>query len=232
MLQSRFALGVVTVSFALMSAAAACGEDQAAAPPTPVVPNRATRIGQAGGTVTSGAVSLAVPPGALPTDTAITITATDAPAPAGVTPYSKVARFEPSGLVFTAPVEVAFDLPSDALEPTVYWTRQGSETEFEAIGGRVSGGKFVAQVTHFSLGFLGRRAVLGADGAARDAASDAPPPQPCDACGGGGTCAVGLTFCGSACVNLATDPKNCGQCGFACTAGETCAARVCIAPAG
>ncbi len=42
-------------------------------------------------------------------------------------------------------------------------------------------------------------------------------------------CASPLFLCGSACVNLSTDPNHCGRCGSACPAGQPCTAGVCIA---
>ncbi len=47
------------------------------------------------------------------------------------------------------------------------------------------------------------------------------------------SCAAGLTNCGGAtpwCVNLQTDPYNCGGCYMACPAGNTCEAGTCRAP--
>lgn len=43
----------------------------------------------------------------------------------------------------------------------------------------------------------------------------------------GGSCATGYTQCGSDCVDLTTDPENCGACGRACPAGVACAGGVC-----
>jgi hypothetical protein len=41
-----------------------------------------------------------------------------------------------------------------------------------------------------------------------------------DGCGGScGSCGTGLTCCTSTCVNLATDPNNCGLCGRVCASG-------------
>lgn len=50
--------------------------------------------------------------------------------------------------------------------------------------------------------------------------------------GGGGevtTCATGLTACGNACVNTASDFGNCGLCGRVCQAGQYCAGSQCQA---
>jgi len=40
------------------------------------------------------------------------------------------------------------------------------------------------------------------------------------------------TQCGSACVNVGTDSKNCGKCGNACAAGESCSGGSCACAAG
>jgi hypothetical protein len=40
-------------------------------------------------------------------------------------------------------------------------------------------------------------------------------------------CPMGLTRCGEECVDLATNAAQCGACGTACAAGETCAAGAC-----
>ena len=55
-----------------------------------------------------------------------------------------------------------------------------------------------------------------------------------DACGSdggivGGDCMSGYTACGHSCVNLMTDPANCGACGNACQTGAVCIAGVCVA---
>ena len=40
---------------------------------------------------------------------------------------------------------------------------------------------------------------------------------------------AGLSACAGKCVATATDPSNCGKCGQACKATETCTASVCVA---
>jgi hypothetical protein len=42
-----------------------------------------------------------------------------------------------------------------------------------------------------------------------------------------GACPVGQTRCSGKCVDLQTDPNNCGACGNACGAGEPCADGIC-----
>lgn len=42
------------------------------------------------------------------------------------------------------------------------------------------------------------------------------------------TCAPGLVNCGGICIDLVSDPSNCGACGVFCAAGQVCAAGVCM----
>lgn len=48
-----------------------------------------------------------------------------------------------------------------------------------------------------------------------------------DGGGGSGDAGCTATICGGACVDTATDPKNCGGCGMACGGGSVCAASAC-----
>jgi hypothetical protein len=43
----------------------------------------------------------------------------------------------------------------------------------------------------------------------------------------GGSCAAGYTQCGTRCVDLETDPQDCGVCGRACPSGLACIGGVC-----
>jgi hypothetical protein len=55
------------------------------------------------------------------------------------------------------------------------------------------------------------------------------------ACGGDSpsdplTCSgPGVEQCGSSCVSIESDPKNCGGCGTACAGGEACEGSICVA---
>ena len=47
-------------------------------------------------------------------------------------------------------------------------------------------------------------------------------------------CPTGQTRCGAVCVNLQSDPRNCGACGHACAVGQVCSAGMCqlVCPTG
>lgn len=45
-------------------------------------------------------------------------------------------------------------------------------------------------------------------------------------------CSAGTVRCGDTCVATATDNKNCGACGAACTGGNVCVAGGCVCPVG
>jgi MYXO-CTERM domain-containing protein len=46
------------------------------------------------------------------------------------------------------------------------------------------------------------------------------------------TCTAPLSLCGEVCVDLASDPNNCGVCGNVCATGELCSAGVCTGVCG
>lgn len=46
------------------------------------------------------------------------------------------------------------------------------------------------------------------------------------------SCPVSQVLCGAMCVSTATDSANCGTCGNACTAGQTCTGGACMCSAG
>ena len=99
----------------LIGLLAGCGGNSgegtsASSPPATVTQT----VGSAGGTVSlpTGKVSLTIPPGALSTDTSITITAMSNAGSAGA-----VYQFGPSGLIFNQPVTVTLSVDSSLLPP-------------------------------------------------------------------------------------------------------------------
>jgi alpha-tubulin suppressor-like RCC1 family protein len=107
-------------------------------------------IGPSGGTLDAADVRMEIPAGALASSTAIEIGAIVAPA--GFVGPSQFYQFGPDGLTFAVPVKVTFNLPAGVSNPTIFWTKPGTQT-FENVGGDVSvPGKISALVTHFSQG--------------------------------------------------------------------------------
>src|SRR5487761_2081018 len=54
-----------------------------------------------------------------------------------------------------------------------------------------------------------------------------------DGGGVGATCATASAIsCNGTCVDLSSDPANCGACGTACSATQTCSGSACVCPAG
>jgi alpha-tubulin suppressor-like RCC1 family protein len=125
----------------------------------PDPPGSAT-IGTQGGTVTLGDVTLTIPPGALTTDTLISISFGDESTIDGYTLFSPVYRFEPAGLTFAKPVTFEAAFEGDASVATVFWSRTSS-SGFDRLGGSVASGTSVVstQITHFSQGFVGNGVV-------------------------------------------------------------------------
>lgn len=122
-------------------------------------------IGVSGGTVeTESGVALTIPFGAVDESTTITITMTDEGAPGATSP---VYEFGPEGIVFAKPVTVTLPLPPGVTDAAMYWSRYGSTTEFDPIGGTIdlAAGTITASTFHFSLGYVGQpsgtRAVNG-----------------------------------------------------------------------
>ncbi len=80
---------------------------------------------------------------------------------------------------------------------------------------------------------------LYACGSSSGGSSFAPPPVPdagADVAGGGDgsqgpNCTLPQVACGNACVDLTSDPANCGQCGAICGTGAVCCASVCVTTA-
>jgi hypothetical protein len=117
-----------------------------------------------GGMVTLEGTTLVVPPGALPADTAITITSTTGSPPAMFKTWSSpVFEFAPDGLAFLMPVTVTLTFSGSPSSPAVYWS--SATTGLENLGGSVEGNLISTSVMHFSQGFVAEASALGdADG--------------------------------------------------------------------
>jgi hypothetical protein len=111
-------------------------------------------VGTTGGTVSlSQGPTLSIPANALGADVTITIARSAATAPTGA--LSPIFQFGPDGTTFAQPVTVTFPVTAGATAASLYWTKSGSTTQYDALLATVSGTNATAQVTHFSQGFIG-----------------------------------------------------------------------------
>lgn len=128
------------------------GEVDTAEPPSPS--GIEAEIGPGGGELAFGGARLVVPAGALEEPTTLALVRTDDPPPAGYTAYSAIWRFEPAGLGFAVPARVELPFDPDAARPTVFWSRPDGPGYTWHPTTR-EGDVAVAEVTHFSDGFVG-----------------------------------------------------------------------------
>ena len=144
----------LTLTYGL--AAFACGGDhKGSGDPTGTGETKTAVIGATGGTLANDDATLTVPANALAQDTELSITSTTSAAPTGYDRYSPIYDFGPEGLTFAEPVTIELAFTGDANKATLFWSVAGNRDAFEALEGTVSGGSITAQVTHFSLGFVG-----------------------------------------------------------------------------
>jgi formylglycine-generating enzyme required for sulfatase activity len=178
-------------------------------------------IGASGGTVTLDGVTLTIPANALSSTVEIKITETSDPAPAPYQAYSPVYKFEPDGTTFSQPVTVAMRFTGDASRAVLYWSAGAG---YDPITGSAMGDRYVAQVTHFSSGFVAAMA------AAPDLGTPLDGGNPLDAAMPNCPNQTGFFYvaCNGACIDAARDPLNCGGCGVACMTGEVCSAASCV----
>jgi len=111
-------------------------------------------IGNDGGTLAVGTASLVVPAGALAEETEISVNVSADLAPRAFTAYSPVFRFGPSGQVFDRPVTVRLPYAGSDESATIFWTTTEGGA-FMALPTRIEDGHAVAEITHFSDGFVG-----------------------------------------------------------------------------
>ena len=111
-------------------------------------------IGPAGGTITFDGVTLVVPSGALAMETMISIRRSSESVPPGVTALSPLYLFEPAGLAFSMPVQVAIQFTGSPPAPELFWSRVAG-AGFDHSAGVVAGDVLTGQALHFSTGFVG-----------------------------------------------------------------------------
>ncbi|HEU0114300.1 MAG TPA: MXAN_6577-like cysteine-rich protein [Thermomicrobiales bacterium] len=183
----------------------------------------ATMAGATGGATTAGATATtgagsAAPTiavgGSSPTPAATASGSVTPTAPAGTTPSPTTApTSEPTAAPTTAPTAAPTTEPTMA--PTAVSCPSGT-----TLCGDVC---IDLQTDVNNCGACGHVCPPAQPGFVSDCAAGncffrrAPAP-PCDS---------GLTRCAAGCVNLASDPANCGACGTACAAGQTCFNGIC-----
>lgn len=160
------------------------------------------RAGQAG-TLAVGAVSLAVPAGAVAQDTEITVAVQDkAGKPDAANIAIDVYEFGPSGTQFAMPVTLEFDaqrvtVPSGR-RLSVAWL--GTDNKWNVLPTTVSNGKASASATHFTAFTL--ILTLQADGGVAQTGGQCDTTATFDACGGS---VLGTWDYTTACISLGKD---------------------------
>jgi hypothetical protein len=177
-------------------------------PPTPpgAHPVASGSVGPSGGTVESNGVKLVVPPGALSSDTVISISTVDGPAPPDHDVLSPIYEFGPEGLTFAQPATIEMTITGlDGNDVKVLWTVPGGQTYEELATTAVSAGRYSAPVSHFSHGLLGRKHQVEDSGPPTDSSppTDASPDGHDEA----GVCAP---YAG-ACSPATTGPRCCNN---------------------
>lgn len=150
-------------------------------------------VGAAGGTVELEGARLEIPAGALSTTERITLTSTTEAAPAGLTNQSPIYSFVPAGLQFEVPAEITISFVGDAANAKLLWSEDG--VFYTDLGGTVAGDAIIAEIEHFSRGFVGSGAIHVPDGS---------------------VCPLGQNDCNGRCVDLQYDSLHCGECGMVC----------------
>jgi hypothetical protein len=140
-------------------------------------------IGPAGGVVRLGDASIVIPSGALSRSTPITLSVSSQSIPASYDAYSALYQFGPAGLTFAVPATVRLPETRASSVATVLWsTSDGSA--YSSLPTHIAAGMATAEVSHFSLGFLGTSATdagFGDGDGTLDASSESSEELPPDA---------------------------------------------------
>jgi hypothetical protein len=111
-------------------------------------------VGASGGTVTAGGVVLTIPPGALSSDTQISVTTSSASVPAGYVAVSPMFSFSPAGATFAVPVTVQITLTGSATGASLFMSN--SSGGYDAFPAKSSTATTLsADVTHLGDCFAG-----------------------------------------------------------------------------
>ncbi|MBE2249942.1 MAG: hypothetical protein IAE78_10355 [Myxococcus sp.] len=156
---------VFVTSLAASLLAASCSPPGSGPNPAGTGKSEAKAIGAAGGSLELEKVKLTVAPNTVPADVMFSVTSSPNAAAANYTAHTPVYVFKPENTDFQTPLTVEFDISGRTVKnPIVYWTRKGSAV-FERLASTVNGSKVSAQVTHFSMGFVGEASTAtGGDG--------------------------------------------------------------------
>jgi hypothetical protein len=112
-------------------------------------------VGAAGGVVSAAGVVVTIPSGALGSDTAITVTTSDAQIPAGYTGLSAIFSFGPAGTVLLKPAVVAIGLKTQVLDAKIFWSNAGGG--YDELPTTVTADSASASITRLDEGFAGER---------------------------------------------------------------------------
>jgi hypothetical protein len=128
-------------------------------------------VGAAGGSLSAGGAVLTIPAGALSSDTAITVTTSDAPTPAGYTGLSPIYSLAPAGTTLLTPATIAIKMTAQAAGATVFWSNTSGG--YDALPTSVTGETASASITRLAEGFCGEQQE-GPDAAVPSDAGPAP----------------------------------------------------------
>lgn len=139
-------------AIALASLLAACGGDSGGEGPANE-PGTATITAASGGSIElPGGPTLQIPPGALSSDTVISIRKASVAPPPGA--LGTAYELGPAGTTFAQPVTVTLPLAAGT-DAVAVWMRSGDATSFESVPTSVADGVATAQIRHFSIIVVG-----------------------------------------------------------------------------
>jgi hypothetical protein len=200
-----FALPVYALAVALASACTS-GIDPNA--------TYAAQVNEHGGTVgAGGSAQVQIGAGALKKQIVVAVGPAAAPTAVPAATASKVIELTPHGTTFAVParVSIKYDAKVPASRLRVLRLADDKATQWKPVGGAsFKNGEASFETTTFSYYTV-------ADGYACTPVDDSVACS--DACG----CCGGAT-----CVDLSSDPRNCGACGNACDATSFCSGSACV----